>query len=231
MLNHIQKKYDTDKSSEFLSNYEHFFGPLKQKKIALLELGVLNGGSISMWGDYFRDGTIVGVDINNLEKKLPSNVHFELGDQRNKDFLNNISKKYTENGFDIIIDDASHYANFTEATFLICFNQLLKAKGIYVIEDWGTGYWEDWPDGEKYHLSEDHITYKLRKDYILNDDYEYPYKKSFCSHNAGMVGFVKQLVDELAIGDIKRSNKEMNEYETQIKGLYFTNGQLFVLKK
>ncbi len=225
------KKYDTDKGTAFLDNYEHFFHPLKQNKIALLELGVLKGGSILMWGDYFKKGTIVGVDINRLEKKLPSNVHFELGDQRNKDFLNDISKKYTKDGFDIIIDDASHYANFTEATFLICFNSLLKAKGIYVIEDWGTGYWDNWPDGEKFYPSEDHISYKLRKNYEMNSDYEYPYKKSFCSHNIGMVGLVKQLIDELAIEDIKFSNKEMSMYETNIKNMFFASGQLFIFKK
>jgi len=227
----IKKKYDTDKSSMFLDNYEQFFHSLKCKRIALLELGVLKGGSILMWGDYFKRGTIVGVDINNLKKKLPSNVHFELGDQRDKDFLNSVSKKYTKGGFDIIIDDASHYANFTEATFLICFNELLKAKGIYVIEDWGTGYWGNWPDGENFYLSEDHISYKLRKGYEMNDDYEYPYRKSFCSHSIGMVGLGKQLIDELAIEDIKLSNKEMSGYESNIKSLFFANGQIFIFKK
>ena len=40
-----------------------------------------------MWGNYFKNGTIVGIDINNLDIELPPNVHFELGDQRDKQFF------------------------------------------------------------------------------------------------------------------------------------------------
>lgn len=58
----------------------------------MLELGVFKGGSILMWGNYFKNGTIVGIDINNLDIELPPNVHFELGDQRDKQFLQKTSK-------------------------------------------------------------------------------------------------------------------------------------------
>lgn len=232
MTNSIRKKsYNTDKSENFLKNYEQFLSSIKTEKIKLLELGVLNGGSILMWGDYFKKGTIVGIDIKDPKINLPSNVHFELGDQRDEKFLNKVSKKYTKGGFDVIIDDASHYANFTEASFLICFIHLLKPGGIYVIEDWGTGYWSDWPDGEKFHLSEDHIIHKLRERYILNNSYAYPYKKSYCSHNIGMVGLGKQLIDELSIEDLKHSNKEIAKFKTSIQGLYYANGQVFIFKK
>jgi len=226
-----KKSYNTDKSDNFLKNYELFFSPLKTEKVKLLELGVLNGGSILMWGDYFKKGTIVGIDIVDPQINLPTNVHFELGDQRDEKFLINISKKYTNGGFDVIIDDASHYANFTEATLLICLNKLLKPGGIYVIEDWGTGYWGDWPDGENFHLSEEHIIHKLREPYEFVGRYEYPYKKSYCSHNIGMVGLGKQLIDELAIEDIKHSNKEITKYKTIIKSMFFANGQIFIFKK
>jgi len=45
------------------------------------------------------------------------------------------------------------------------------------------------------------------------------------------VGLVKQLIDELAIEDIKFSNKEMSMYETNIKNMFFASGQLFIFKK
>jgi len=184
-----------------------------------------------MWGEYFKNGTIVGLDINDPKIKLPSNVHFELGDQRDKKFLESISKKYTTKGFDIIIDDASHYGNFTEASLLICFRNLLKNGGIYVIEDWGTGYWEDWPDGKALELNQDHIIEKLRRPYSLNEEYEYPTKRIFASHNFGMVGLGKQLIDELAIEDIKHSNKSAQRLKSEITGMYFALGQIFIFKK
>ncbi len=225
------KRFNTDKSSKFLNNYEMFFSHLKGKKINLLEIGVLKGGSILMWGEYFINGKIVGVDIKDPQIELPSNVYFELGDQRDSEFLNYINTKYTKAGFDIIIDDASHYANFTEATFLICFTRLLKSGGIFVIEDWGTGYWKDWPDGENFHLSEDHLICKLRRKFTLDNSYDYPNKKSYCSHNMGMVGLGKQLIDELAIDDIKQSNHELANLKSMIHGIYFSNGQIFIMKK
>lgn len=223
--------FDTDKGQHYLDNYERFFSQLKDKNINLLELGVYKGGSLLMWGEYFKNGTTVGLDINDPEIKLPQNVHFEKGDQRDKEFLENITKKYTEEGFDIIIDDASHFGNFTEASFLICFENLLKSGGIYVIEDWGTGYWGDWPDGREILLTKDHIIDKLRKPYEYNDDYENPEKKNYISHDVGMVGLGKQLIDELAIEDIKRSNKKVDGLQSDIDGLYFATGQIFIFKK
>ena len=52
-------------------------------------------------------------------------------------------------GFDIIIDDASHIGELTKATFWHLFDRHLKPGGLYAIEDWGTGYLDDFPDGKK----------------------------------------------------------------------------------
>ncbi|HKM19770.1 MAG TPA: class I SAM-dependent methyltransferase [Candidatus Dojkabacteria bacterium] len=227
----MNEKFDTDKNQDYRQNYNKYFSHLRNKRITLLELGVYKGGSLLMWGEYFKKGNIIGVDINNIDLKLPKNVHMEVGDQRDKEFLHNLSEKYTEDGFDIIIDDASHYANFTEASFLICFNQLLKPGGIYVIEDWGTGYWEDWPDGEIYKPSKEHLIHKLRKEYRGGKEYEAPKKKVYENHSLGMVGLVKQLIDELAIQDIKHSNKELENAITGITGIFYSLGQVFIFKK
>jgi hypothetical protein len=54
----------------------------------------------------------------------------------------------------------------------------LKPGGFYCIEDWGTGFLADWPDGRELRFEPD-------------TDQHMP------SHDAGMVGFIKQLVDEL----------------------------------
>lgn len=229
--NHLSERFDTDKSLTYRQNYDKYFSHLRNKKITLLELGVYKGGSLLMWSEYFKKGNIIGVDINNIDLKLPKNVHMEVGDQRDKEFLHNLSEKYAEDGFDIIIDDASHYANFTEASFLICFNQLLKPGGIYVIEDWGTGYWEDWVDGEIYNPSKNHLIHKLRKEYKGGKEYGTPKKKNYESHSSGMVGLVKQFIDELSIEDIKHSNKKLGNNQTDIAGIFYALGQVFIFKK
>jgi cephalosporin hydroxylase len=129
----IPGKFDTDKDDKYLKTYEEVFQKYENKPIDLLELGVYHGGSLLLWSNHFQKGKIIGVDIDDIQIELPSNVIFKIGDQRDKDFLERITKEHTKNGFDVIIDDASHLGNFTEASFLICFNNLLKSKGIYVI--------------------------------------------------------------------------------------------------
>jgi hypothetical protein len=227
----ILGQFDTDKDDKYLKTYEEVFKRYEDKPIELLELGVYHGGSLLLWSDHFPKGKIVGVDVNDIQLELPSNVIFEIGDQRDKEFLERITKEHTKNGFDVIIDDASHLGNFTEASFLICFNNLLKSKGIYVIEDWGTGYWSDWPDGKSIDLKTGHIIRKLRKKYKWTKDYEKPNKKSFYNHSYGMVGLVKQLIDELAIEDVKKSERKVKSWTTDIESILIKKGQVFIFKK
>ena len=61
--------YDTDKgSNSYLEKYEKYFGHLVKNKINLLELGIYKGGSLLMWRDYFKKGTIVGLDIESIDE-------------------------------------------------------------------------------------------------------------------------------------------------------------------
>ena len=50
----------------------------------------------------------------------------------------------------IIIDDCSHIGEFTALSFWHLFDRHLKPGGLYVIEDWGTGYMRGTPDGKAY---------------------------------------------------------------------------------
>ena len=49
--------------------YEKHFGPIRNKPIKILEIGILNGGSLEMWRYYFSEATIVGIDINPVCKE------------------------------------------------------------------------------------------------------------------------------------------------------------------
>ena len=69
------------------------------------------------------------------------------GDQADKAFLSKVANRTAPDGFDIIIDDASHIGELTKATFWHLFDRHLKPGGLYAIEDWGTGYLDDFPDG------------------------------------------------------------------------------------
>ncbi len=208
-------KYDTDKSQDYLNIYEDFFSPLKNMPVKLLELGVDNGGSLLLWRDYFVNGTIIGLDKKPVI--VPDNtdrIRIYQGLQQDIELLDRIRTETAPRGFDIIIDDASHIAEMTKTSFWHLFRKHLKSGGIYAIEDWGTGYWDIWPDGSRYEKlkNKKNFIYSISSKAILkhfvaralckNKSLSFLKRnlvKRFPSHEYGMVGFVKQLIDECGI--------------------------------
>jgi hypothetical protein len=144
-------KYNTDKiSCRLLEEYDQVLEPWVNENIKLLELGIQGGGSHLLWRDYFPKGTIVGIDII-----VPPNfateerIHFFEGSQTDTRVLSEVAGKMAPEGFDIIIDDASHIGEYTKQSFWHLFNNHLKPGGLYVIEDWRTGYQDILIDGTK----------------------------------------------------------------------------------
>ncbi|GFE71281.1 hypothetical protein CFPU101_38910 [Chroococcus sp. FPU101] len=168
----------------------------------MLELGVLDGGSSLLWRDYFPHGTIVGIDLklpDVTELAKEERIHLFEGNQVDTDFLSKVANQIAPEGFDIIIDDASHIGALTKISFWHLFDNHLKPSGVYVIEDWGTGYWDDWPDGKTFQpkLSSSNEQENVQ-------DIKLGFKDSWHNHNYGMVGFLKELVDEQGAEDLTR---------------------------
>jgi hypothetical protein len=159
--------YETDKSW-LTPRYEQLFAPLRDRPLRLLELGVDRGGSLKMWRDYFPSGSIVGLDAEEISLD-EERIRVYRGLQQDTALLDRIGAECAPDGFDVIIDDASHIGELTRTSFWHLFTRWLAPGGIYAIEDWGTGYWRDWPDGSP--------------------------------SGSGMVGFLKELVDEVGVWD------------------------------
>ncbi|MCB1785182.1 MAG: class I SAM-dependent methyltransferase [Gammaproteobacteria bacterium] len=252
-LNEIGRQFDTDKpASGYTDRYARYFERYRDAPVKLLELGVRTGGSLLMWREYFAQGVIVGIDINQspFTGDMPERVHFYPGSQDDRQLLTQIARETAPDGFDIIIDDAAHVGILARASFDCLFADHLKPGGIYVIEDWGTGYWNTWADGELYHgsASSDRAT-ESRVSLIARTllrrlsrrlGLAGPPAESnavdphFASHNFGMVGFVKELVDRLAWGDITRpgsGNEKIAMTDLGIKNITFFPGQVFIEKR
>ncbi len=208
-LDGIALEVGTDKSSahhDYAKSYEIEFNSLRDKNIHLLELGVGEGPSLEMWKRYFYNALVVGVDIKDLTKKRFPNLvddrcKIELGSQDDITFLNSINSKY--DGFDIMIDDASHLASKTIKSFVRLF-PLLKEGGIYVIEDLGVFY----PDSGK-GLS-----------FIDTSDYSTP------------ISFIYTLVD-IMHNDwyLEYNNLLTSMYYKMINKITFYQGMCFIFKK
>lgn len=126
----IGLKHGTDKAAThlYMGNYEKYLSELIDKEFVLLEIGVGNGSSISMWRELFPKAKIYGIDIN--EDCAGEGIF--IGSQIDTDFLD---KVLAEIGTPLVcIDDASHHAPKTIQTFEYLFPKIAKG-GYFFVED------------------------------------------------------------------------------------------------
>jgi hypothetical protein len=213
------------KPYRYLVNYENYFAPLQEKQIRLLELGVESGASLTLWRDYFPNSRIAGVDVNSCEiTDTCGRIFFYQGKQEDVELLDRVAKEVAPDGFDIVIDDAAHVGDLAKISFWHLFRNYLKPGGLYVIEDWRTGYWDNWSDGERYSANP-RLLEKLMYRLLYR-------KKPLTSHSFGMVGFIKQLIDELGVDmitDPSRGSHEPKRFP-RFKDIQVFPGQVFVTK-
>ncbi len=186
--------YDSDKVAGYYEIYRRFLEPLRWKRIYLMEIGIHRGGSLAFWRDYLPLAKIAGVDVQIPEetaRQFPGEdgVRCFEGNQTDCRFLSRVAEETAKNGFDVVIDDACHFGVESKVSFWHLFDHHLKPGGLYFIEDWGTGYWDDWSDGKSMDLEEHTRT-----------------PSSLASHTHGMVGFIKQLIDEQGAKDATRKH-------------------------
>ena len=121
--------------------YRRIFGPMKYRRLTLLEIGVAGGESLAAWRCYFPFGKIVGCDIEDKRQLSGGRVQVYLLDQSSSSDLARVVSK--EGPFDIIIDDGSHLNAHQIFSFKHLFAHV-KEGGIYVVEDAQTSYWPEY---------------------------------------------------------------------------------------
>lgn len=142
-LDRIGQGHNTDKVSslhDFLNFYERRLHHLRDERFVLFEVGVLNGGSIATWGEYFKNAVVVGVDINPDCKRFErDNIHVRIGDASDNNFLFDLFSEFGKP--DLFIDDGSHRWDHQIATLQYVF-PLLSPGGYYIMEDIDTSFQE-----------------------------------------------------------------------------------------
>lgn len=141
ILQELGIKHDTDKVNEnhsvngksLLDIYEKYFFGLKDSNINLLEIGVLRGNSLRTWKEYFLNGNIYGLDIDeNCKIYEEDRINILIGSQNDKKIRDYLVENKIE--FDIILDDGSHINELTLYSFELYF-PTIKSGGYYIIED------------------------------------------------------------------------------------------------
>jgi predicted O-methyltransferase YrrM len=158
LAHEIGQKVSLLKEDRSLSFYEGFFVEMRDRPLNILEVGVYQGGSLLMFGKYFSNARILGIDLSPPDALISSEIQnsdlrdrvaVALGSQDNPAFLRSaITNHFGSMPLDVVIDDASHFYEQTRATFESVFYSHLRSGGLYIIEDWGAGYWPKWPDGD-----------------------------------------------------------------------------------
>lgn len=131
--------YKSIKHSSYFEVYEKLFHRYKDKPVVFIEIGVLNGGSLFMWRDYFgKQAKIIGIDLNPEARRWQEHgFDIFIGDQANPLFWQQIIKKYPH--IDVVLDDGGHtYEQQIMTTELL--KSHIKDGGLIVIEDTHTSY-------------------------------------------------------------------------------------------
>ena len=121
----------------YLQHYNTHFKNIRNNKINILEIGVYKGESLRLWQDYFRNGMIYGLDIEDKYCYQDKRIKIFQGDQNDPSFLESVVSQI--GGIDVIIDDGSHINEHVITSFNTLFPHL-NQTGIYVIEDMHTSY-------------------------------------------------------------------------------------------
>lgn len=147
-LDQIGLEHGTDKASGrhgYLEVYDRHLRGLRDKKVRLLELGILKGASLRMWRDYFPQGQIIGCDLHpDRQAYEDDRIAIEIGDCGSGAFLETVAGAHGP--FDVIVDDASHIWRHQQIAFETLFPHL-NADGVYIIEDIHTSGMERYEGG------------------------------------------------------------------------------------
>jgi hypothetical protein len=133
-LQRLGLRYGTDKHRHrfngvnYMHVYNRYFQPMREQVLSVLELGVLDGGSLKVWRDYFPLAHIWGVDINpEAQRDHGERIHIMIGSQTDPAVL-------PAGPFQIVIDDGSHVVDHMIASFNLLWPRVTSG-GLYIIED------------------------------------------------------------------------------------------------
>jgi hypothetical protein len=135
----IESPYSSSKHINYFQIYDHLFLKYRDHEIVFVEVGVLNGGSLFMWKNFFGEkARIIGIDLNPEAKKWEEyGFEIYIGDASDTYFWDIFFKKIGK--IDILLDDGGHTYSQQVVTVESVLNYI-KDGGLLVIEDIHTSY-------------------------------------------------------------------------------------------
>jgi hypothetical protein len=127
------------KHSTYFQVYDELLEGYKSKKIVFVEVGVLSGGSLFMWRDFFgNEARIIGVDANPQAKKWEKyGFEIQIGDQADPEFWSSFFKEIGK--VDVLLDDGGHTFKQQIVT-VVSGLPFINDGGVLIVEDTHTSY-------------------------------------------------------------------------------------------
>jgi len=156
--------YQTDKNTvhSYLETYEKLFTQYKDQHIVFLEVGVREGGSLRLWGDYFSKAIIYGYDI--VDSVTP-NIFNERTNYIVKDINKVTSDEIANMKIKIALDDGSHTLQ-DQLDFVKKFYPNILEGGMLIVEDIQN------IDSDKKHFEELGYTFEIIDLRSIKDRYD-----------------------------------------------------------
>ena len=146
------------KSKKMVDRVINFARDLKSGKI--LEIGILQGGSVALYDQIFNPNKIVAIEymstpVESLEKYIKLNnrlnaikPYYGVNQSDAVALKTMLDHEFPESDLDIVFDDGAHLYDETKAAFNSIF-PYMKHGGLYCIEDWGWAHWSGdyWQNG------------------------------------------------------------------------------------
>jgi cephalosporin hydroxylase len=144
-----RSKYLSIKHSSYFHVYEELLAKYRGRTFTFIEIGVLNGGSLFMWRDYFGPAArIIGIDINPDAKKWEKDgFEIFLGSQSDEKFWDELFSAIGD--VDVVLDDGGHTNDQQIVTTEKCIPHI-KDGGLLIVEDTHASYLTSFGNPSKY---------------------------------------------------------------------------------
>lgn len=127
------------KHTTYFAVYDDLLSPYRGKPITFVEVGVLGGGSLFMWREFFGPSArIIGCDVNPAAKKWEKDgFEIFIGSQSDPAFWRAFAAQVGP--VDILLDDGGHTFDQQIVTVEMMLDQI-RDKGLLIVEDTHTSY-------------------------------------------------------------------------------------------
>jgi hypothetical protein len=138
----------TGKHTSYFPIYDKLFHPFVQTQVVFVEVGVMHGGSLHMWREFFgKSARIIGIDNNVSAKQFSNDFEIFIGDQADPKFWENFYKAIGQ--IDILLDDGGH-RNSHQIQTVVSGLPHIRSGGLIVVEDTHTSFMYEFGNPSRY---------------------------------------------------------------------------------